>query len=188
MNRSYSCYITQEPCLQNEFSIEELMNLCCDLQLSQLDKKKELIDNILESFKLNHRRHTKVYNLSGGERKRLSIALEMVANPKIMFLDEPTSGLDEVSAAQCIRLLKQSATEGRTIILTIHQPSESIFQIFDNVYIMAQGECIYQGNPKAMLNYLKYAQTECPQYYSPVDYSKLEYPKNKFLLILIFLF
>lgn len=108
--------------------------------------------------------------MSGGEKRRLSIALELVANPKIFFLDEPTSGLDEVTAAQCIRLLKNLAKQGRTVVCTIHQPSATIFSLFDNVYVMARGQCIFQGEPNVLVRYLSYVNMECPLTYSPCDY------------------
>lgn len=150
------------------------MNLACDLKLKRdrLNNKQQLIKDILENLNLYHRRNVKANKLSGGERKRLSVALELVANPKIFFLDEPTSGLDEVTAAQCIRLLSVLAKQGHTVVCTIHQPSATIFNYFDNVFVLAKGTCVYQGSPRALVPYLRHAQKECPKHYSPSDYSK----------------
>ncbi|XP_061390066.1 ATP-binding cassette sub-family G member 1 [Musca vetustissima] len=172
IDRKHSCYITQEDHHQTLLSVEELMNLACDLKLKRnhQQKKSELISDILESLNLNHRRNVNANDLSGGERKRLSVALELVANPKIFFLDEPTSGLDEVTAAQCIRLLRSLAQRGHTVVCTIHQPSATIFNYFDNVYVLAKGKCVYQGSPKALVSYLSHAEKECPRHYSPADY------------------
>ncbi|XP_017472900.1 PREDICTED: ATP-binding cassette sub-family G member 1 [Rhagoletis zephyria] len=170
IERKGSCYITQDDNHQTLLTVEELMELSCNLKLPHCKCKAELITEILENLNLNHRRNIFAEKLSGGERKRLSIALELVANPKIFFLDEPTSGLDEVTAAQCIRLLSQLAKQGRTIVCTIHQPSATIFNYFDSIFVLASGQCVYQGPPSAVIPFLRHVHIECPKYYSPSDY------------------
>ncbi|KAH8264943.1 hypothetical protein KR038_008457 [Drosophila bunnanda] len=170
MRRDNACYITQDDHHQTLLTVEELMNLACDLKLKHRHKKAEILTEILENLHLNHRRNVTAEKLSGGERKRLSIALELVDNPNIFFLDEPTSGLDEVTAAQCIRLLKAMAHEGRTIVCTIHQPSATIYNYFDSIYVLAKGHCVYQGSPRATIPFLRLAQLDCPRHYSPSDY------------------
>lgn len=108
MNRKASCYIQQEDCHHEIITVHEMMTMACRLKLKhsieQIDQETR-INEILDSLSLSHRKDSTASTLSGGERKRLSIALELVTNPSIMFLDEPTSGLDEVTAAACIRLL-----------------------------------------------------------------------------------
>ncbi|EDW19319.1 ATP-binding cassette sub-family G member 1 [Drosophila mojavensis] len=170
MRRDNACYITQDDHHQTLLTVEELMNLSCDLKLKQRHKKEEMLTEILKNLNLNHRRNVTAEKLSGGERKRLSIALELVDNPNIFFLDEPTSGLDEVTAAQCIRLLKAMAQEGRTIVCTIHQPSATIYNYFDSIYVLAKGQCVFQGTPQATIPFLRLAQIDCPRHYSPSDY------------------
>ncbi|XP_016931115.3 ATP-binding cassette subfamily G member 4 [Drosophila suzukii] len=170
IKRDNACYITQDDHHQTLLTVEELMNLACDLKLKQRHKKAEIMTDILENLHLNHRRNVTAEKLSGGERKRLSIALELVDNPNIFFLDEPTSGLDEVTASQCIRLLQAMAREGRTIVCTIHQPSATIYNYFDSIYVLAKGHCVYQGSPRATIPFLRLAQLDCPIHYSPSDY------------------
>ncbi|XP_067647342.1 ATP-binding cassette subfamily G member 4 isoform X2 [Eurosta solidaginis] len=170
IERKGSCYITQEDNHQTLMSVEELMMLSCNLKLPHCKRKADIITEILENLHLNHRRNVYAEKLSGGERKRLSIALELIANPKIFFLDEPTSGLDEVTAAQCIRLLRELAKQGRTIVCTIHQPSATIFNYFDSIFVLANGQCVYQGPPSAVIPFLRHVNIECPKTYSPSDY------------------
>lgn len=117
-------------------------------------------------------RDVKTEHLSGGQKKRLSIALELVANPPVFFLDEPTSGLDDFSAKNTVLLLRRLADEGRTVICTIHQPSASMLKVFDKVYVVAKGQCVFQGTPNAIVPYLGRNGFDCPTSYNPADYSK----------------
>ncbi|XP_065085936.1 ATP-binding cassette subfamily G member 4-like [Ochlerotatus camptorhynchus] len=170
LNRKASCYITQEDHHQPLLSVEELMHIACQLKIKGKTNYEETITDVLSNLNLNNRRNVTADRLSGGERKRLSIALEMVANPSIFFLDEPTSGLDEVTAATCVRLFRDLAKQGRTVVCTIHQPSASIFALFDHIYVIARGSCVFQGSPKAVVPFLSHLHIECPRHYNPADF------------------
>uniref|UniRef100_A0A8D8G448 ATP-binding cassette sub-family G member 1 n=1 Tax=Culex pipiens TaxID=7175 RepID=A0A8D8G448_CULPI len=170
INRKASCYITQEDHHQPLITVEEMMHMACQLKIKGKANYAETITDVLSNLNLNHRRNVTADRLSGGERKRLSIALEMVANPSIFFLDEPTSGLDEVTAAVCVRLFRDLAKQGRTVVCTIHQPSASIFALFDHIYVIARGQCVFQGNPKAVVPFLSHMHIECPRHYNPADF------------------
>lgn len=108
--------------------------------------------------------------LSGGEQKRLSIALELLDDPSILFLDEPTTGLDSSSSTQCIQLLKKLAQDGKTIICTIHSPSSIIFEMFDQLYAIADGRCIYQGPSSRLVPFLQELDLVCPESFNPADF------------------
>lgn len=156
-------------------TVNELMQFACRLKLRASVKYKydAVIDEVLDKLHLSHRKAMTADRLSGGERKRLSIALELVTNPTIFFLDEPTTGLDEVTAAQTIRQLKELSLQDRTVVATIHQPSSTVFELFDHIYIIAQGQCIYQGSPKALVPFLNGINIHCPTNYNPADFSEL---------------
>ena len=82
--------------------------------------------------------------LSGGERKRLAIAMELVQGPSLLMLDEPTSGLDSYTAESVVRTLSALAFKGTTVLTTIHQPSSEIFGTFETLMVMANGRVVYQ--------------------------------------------
>jgi len=84
--------------------------------------------------------------ISGGERKRVSIGVEMISDPSLLMLDEPTSGLDSFKSLELLKLLYEFARfRGKTIIATIHQPSSQCFGYFDKLFLLAEGRIIYQG-------------------------------------------
>lgn len=88
-----------------------------------------------------------IKGISGGEKKRTSIGLELIANPPVLILDEPTSGLDSFTAFIIVDILKRIANKyKRTIILTIHQPSHDIFELLDKLILLDNGMTVYQGD------------------------------------------
>lgn len=86
----------------------------------------------------------------------------------IFYVDN--SGLDSSSSAHCVQLLHNLSREGRTIILTVHQPSAAIYEMFDQVYVLAQGQCVYRGTSKDTLSYLAENGLQCPMYHSLADF------------------
>ncbi|KAJ3683390.1 hypothetical protein LUZ60_013617 [Juncus effusus] len=115
------------------------------------ETRKMFIDQVMELVELNSMRNALVglpgvNGLSTEQRKRLTIAVELVANPSIIFMDEPTSGLDARAAAIVMRTVRNTVNTGRTVVCTIHQPSIDIFEAFDELFLMKRGgEEIYVG-------------------------------------------
>ena len=113
---------------------------------------------------------TRVESISGGERKRLAVASEVLTDPAVLVCDEPTSGLDSHMAAAVVRLLAALAGEGRTVLCTIHQPSSQVFAMFDQLLLLAEGRTAYLGPRAAAKDYFRRQGHPCPADFNPADH------------------
>ncbi|MCL2072800.1 MAG: ATP-binding cassette domain-containing protein [Marinilabiliaceae bacterium] len=167
---------------QDDLLIEELTvfeNLFYNAKLCFKDKSDDdltnLVNETLQSLGLFERRNLKVGSplnktISGGQRKRLNIALELIRQPSVLFVDEPTSGLSSRDSENVMNLLSELALKGKLIFVVIHQPSSDIYKMFDKMYILDTGGYpVYYGNPSESLIYFKQLdaqinsdQGECP--------------------------
>jgi ATP-binding cassette, subfamily G (WHITE), member 2 len=117
-----------------------------------LAERKSRVDEVLKTVGIDYCRDvivgdTRHKGISGGERKRLCVAMELITRPKLLFLDEPTSGLDSTTALALMGTLKDLSVRGVcTVVCTIHQPQTKIFNLLDNLLLMKKGEIIYQGS------------------------------------------
>lgn len=155
-------YIPQDDLLVEELSVFD--NLFYSAKLSMDISEEEIkakVETTLKNLGLFEIRHLKVGNplnktISGGQRKRLNIALELIREPAILFVDEPTSGLSSRDSENVIDLLRELSLKGQLIFVVIHQPSSDIYKKFDKVILMDTGGYqIYYGNPIEALVYLK---------------------------------
>jgi ABC-type multidrug transport system ATPase subunit/ABC-type multidrug transport system permease subunit len=113
-----------------------------------------------------------IKGISGGEKRRVSIAVQVLTDPRILLLDEPTSGLDAFTASSIMEVLQGLANEGRTLILTIHQARSDLFKHFGNVLLLARGGLpVYAGPAKQMLHYFGNHGYDCPQHTNPADFA-----------------
>ncbi|MDZ4784765.1 MAG: ATP-binding cassette domain-containing protein, partial [bacterium] len=156
-------YVAQDDILFEELTVYQ--NLYFNAKLCFADySEQELEDAVtktLKSLGLYDIREIKVGNvlnkkISGGQRKRLNISLELIREPSILFLDEPTSGLSSRDSENVIDLLKELTLKGKLIFVVIHQPSSDIYKMFDKVIILdVGGYQIYNGNPVQAVTYFK---------------------------------
>lgn len=113
-----------------------------------------MVDDTIMQMGLHDCADSKIGNwhlrgLSGGEKKRLSISLEIVTHPQVLFLDEPTTGLDSAAAFFVVEALRNIAHDGRIVVCTIHQPSSDVFNLFDDLLLISSGETVYFGEAKS---------------------------------------
>lgn len=188
--KEVSSYFMQEQTLHIYLTVNELMNFAINVKLRQKpshEEKKLIIEELLDKLNITNRLHTLVGDLSGGERKRFQIAIELVGDPKILFLDEPTTNLDIVASTQCIKCLKDITKEGRTIIITIHQPSAIMLDLFDHIYALSDGCCVFQGSSKNLIRFLDELGLPCPITHNTTDFlmeiANNEYGDHSHLLI-----
>lgn len=163
-------YIMQDDILQHSLTVHETLKFAAKLKIKSTSLQKKKMKDILNTVGLSGKLSTLVCNLSGGEMRKLSIAVELLTEPSIMFLDEPTSGLDISSAEKCMRALKEVASRGVMVVCSVHQPSGSMWDLFDHIYVMTGGMCTFQGCPRRLMDYLHSLDLTCPINYSPADH------------------
>ncbi len=156
-------YIPQDDLLIEELTV--FQNLYYNAKLCFKDKSEEeiteLVNNTLSNLGLFERKDLKVGSplnkmISGGQRKRLNIALELIREPGILFVDEPTSGLSSRDSENVMNLLRELTLKGKLIFVVIHQPSSDIYKMFDKMFILdTGGYTVYYGNPGESLIYFK---------------------------------
>lgn len=157
----YLGYVPQEDLLYPNLSVYENLYYRLKLRNPAIPKLKlqNKVQNILQQVNLSHHRDTIVgdqrsKNLSGGERKRLNIALELLFEPTVIICDEPTSGLSFNDAEQIVDILSSLTLQGKIVIITIHQPNSSIFRKFDRVLMMDMGgRLAFYGTPQYAFDY-----------------------------------
>ncbi|XP_030842481.1 ABC transporter G family member 21 [Strongylocentrotus purpuratus] len=172
-------FVLQEDLFLSELTLRETFKFTADLRLpSRLtdEDKKQKIRSIVETLDLHKCLDTKMGNslnrgLSGGEKKRANIGCELLTDPSILLLDEPTSGLDSRTAYELIKTLKEYAvSSGKTVITSIHQPSSRVFQLFDCLLLLSEGQVVYSGDADQVVDYFARLGIQCPPHYNPADY------------------
>jgi ABC transport system ATP-binding/permease protein len=156
-------YVAQDDLLVEELTVFQNLFFNAKLCFRDLDDAAltERVHKVLASLGLDRIMHLRVGNvlnkkISGGQRKRLNIALELIREPAILFLDEPTSGLSSRDSENVIDLLKELSLKGKLIFTVIHQPSSDIYKMFDKMFILDTGGYpIYYGNPVEAITYFK---------------------------------
>ncbi len=159
-------FVPQDDLLIEELTVYQNLwytaKLCFDkMSPEELDKK---VISVLEQLELDKVKDLKVGSpinkyISGGQRKRLNIAMELIREPSVIFLDEPTSGLSSSDTEKVVNILKALTYKGKLIISNIHQPSSEVFKLFDRLWILdVGGYPVYDGNPIDAISYFKTAE------------------------------
>ncbi|XP_069708763.1 ATP-binding cassette sub-family G member 5 [Phaenicophaeus curvirostris] len=152
---TYTALLTLQKC-SNDFIKKKVVTVMAELSLIHI------ADKIIGSHILA--------GISGGERRRVSIAAQLLQDPKVMLLDEPTTGLDCLTANQIVSLLSELAHRDRIVIITIHQPRSELFRLFDKIAIMSFGEMVFCGNPMEMITFFSDCGYSCPEQSNPFDF------------------
>ncbi|KAF0688348.1 Aste57867_20028 [Aphanomyces stellatus] len=178
MNR-YASYVMQDDVFYPTLTVKEHLMFQAELRMGKTfnDVQREArVDYVIDELGLTKCRDSQigggadVRGLSGGERKRLSFATEILTNPSLLFVDEPTSGLDSFMAESVVLQLQKLAREGRTVVATIHQPSSELYTLFDQLYLLSGGRTIYNGKASEAVGYFASQGLQCPTYMNPSDY------------------
>ncbi|MCX7716378.1 MAG: ATP-binding cassette domain-containing protein, partial [Endomicrobia bacterium] len=142
---------SQEPSIFRKLTVEE--NLYSVIEIFYKDKKarKQLLEQFLTDFHLQHLRNQKAYSLSGGEKRRCEIARVLVTKPKYLLLDEPFVGIDPKTIEELQNLVLKLKKQGIGILLTDHNVRETL-QIVDRAYIIYKGEILIHGNAEMLIN------------------------------------
>ena len=156
-------YVPQDDLLIKELTVYENLYYNAKLCFKTYTEEQinEVVDASIFNFDLVEARNLRVGDefrtiLSGGQRKRLNIALELMREPSILFVDEPTSGLSSADSEKVMAMLKRQAIKGKLVISIIHQPSSDIYKLFDKILVLDQGgRVIFNGNPLDALSYFK---------------------------------
>ncbi|EAT39575.1 AAEL008624-PA [Aedes aegypti] len=171
--RQMVAYNPQDVMLLPSITVSETLLYAADLRMpSSVSKFQKLktVNDIIALLGLEKCANTQARLLSGGEKKRLSIGQELVSNPRIMFFDEPTSGLDSETSYQIVSYLKDLARQGRCVVSVIHQPSSDLLELFDDIYVVADGQCMYKGPLDELTTTYADVGLICPQYYNRADF------------------
>ena len=177
--REKTAYVMQEELLFPFMTVEETLTLHCSLRRASLTREEveAAVTGIIGELGLHKVRTSAVGSpggfprgVSGGERKRVNIGVEMVGDPEALFLDEPTSGLDSFQAQRCMFALKQLARAGRTVVCTIHQPRSSIYAMFARLLLLSEGRLMYIGDAHEAVEYFASLRFACPNLTNPADF------------------
>ncbi|KAK9886093.1 hypothetical protein WA026_014884 [Henosepilachna vigintioctopunctata] len=169
----------QEDIFVGSLTVWEHMYIMSHLKLDKrfsFEDRQLRIHKILRDLGIFHCLHSRIgtiggkKTLSGGEKKRLSFATELLTDPPILFCDEPTTGLDSFSAQKLVSMMNAMTSNGKTILCTIHQPSSDIFAMFSQIILLSEGRTAYMGTRTGALDFFNSIGFICPKTHNPADY------------------
>ncbi|KAG8380525.1 hypothetical protein BUALT_Bualt06G0024700 [Buddleja alternifolia] len=172
-------FVPQDDVVHGNLTVEENIWFSANCRLSSVLRKADkvlVVERVIESLGLQPVRDSLVgtvenRGISGGQRKRVNVGLELVMEPSLLFLDEPTSGLDSSSSQLLLRALRREALEGVNICMVVHQPSYALFKMFDDLILLAKGGLtVYHGPVTDVEDYFALLDINVPERINPPDY------------------
>ncbi|KIW08776.1 uncharacterized protein PV09_00713 [Verruconis gallopava] len=177
--RKISAYVEQEEALLGALTVKETIDFAARLSIPRTVTKTDRIAKVkalIKSFGLTGQTDTIIgtpvqKGLSGGQKKRVGIATQLVTSPKLLFLDEPTSGLDATAGYEVMSFVKSLAKKYNLIVIaSIHQPSTAIFELFDKLLLLSRGRTTYNGPVGSIQEYFASIGHEMPHYINPAEF------------------
>lgn len=173
-----SAYVMQQDVLIPTLTVRETLLYAAELRLpppTSSAKRQRVVEDIILELGLKECADTRIGNsihrgCSGGEKRRTSLGVQMLANPSVLFLDEVTTGLDATSAFQLVQTLKALTKQGRTIIVTIHQPRSEIWGLFDRILLLSGGSPLYSGPVSECLPHFESLGYTLPAFVNPAEH------------------
>jgi len=176
--RGNIAYVMQDDALLGTETPKECLTFSANMRLpknvSSADRQ-QFVNDVLQTLRLGKCQDTYIGNalvkgISGGERKRTSVGVELISNPKLLFLDEPLSGLDSYAAYTLVQALKDLTGAGVPVLCTVHQPSSEIFDMFDDIILLHDGDTVYHGPVPELSKYFEALGFPCKSSFNPADH------------------
>ena len=171
-------YVKQHDVFFEELTVRDQLTYTAQFRIPDTNIDKNVrqehirteVNRIIKLLRLTKVADSQIFMCSGGEKKRVNIGTELITDPSVIMLDEPTSGLDSASAVSLLKVLKDLANQGKTIITSIHQPNSESFLNFDKLLMLSDGNVVFFGKPSDSLAYLRTQGHACPAGYNLADH------------------
>ncbi|XP_021289417.1 ABC transporter G family member 20-like [Herrania umbratica] len=174
-----SAYVMQDDLLFPMLTVEETLMFSAEFRLPRslsTSKKKARVQALIDQLGLRSAAKTVIGDeghrgVSGGERRRVSIGIDIIHDPMLLFLDEPTSGLDSTSAFMVVKVLQRIAQSGSIVIMSVHQPSYRILGLLDRLIFLSQGQTLYSGSPANLSEFFRDFGHPIPENENPAEFA-----------------
>eukprot|EP00736_Rhodelphis_marinus_P008823 Rmarinus@m.3260 len=171
-------YVLQDDALLGNLTVKETLEFAALLQLPAsvpLKTRLAKVEDVILELRLLGCQDTCIgtefrRGISGGEKRRVSVGVQLLKGPSVVFLDEPTSGLDTATAHGIVVALRQLAARNRSVVCTIHQPRSDMFELFDVILVLSCGEVMFYGRQSDLVAHMDRIQMPCPSYANPLDH------------------
>ncbi|UNI21341.1 hypothetical protein JDV02_007339 [Purpureocillium takamizusanense] len=176
--RQISCFVEQEDALIGSLTVRETLDFSSRLASGSLDRRQRIrrIDALLSSFGLTEQASTLIgtpirKGISGGQKRRVGVASQLLMSPKLLFLDEPTSGLDSAASWEVVNYLRDVARRNNLIVVcSIHQPSTATYNLFDKLMLLSGGKTQYFGSVEAVVPHFEQIEVRVPTQVNPAEF------------------